>query len=57
MVNKAGSLGVNFNAEQQELYNKLKGRGLLSAPFREFVRSAYYDKLNQIAMTSSRNRD
>ena len=39
---------VAFNVEQQKLYQKLKAKGYISKPFHLFVRSIFYDKINEL---------
>jgi len=46
--------GVWFNSEQKGLYEDLKGQGLIAEEWPEFVRSAYYNKINGIIRQMSK---
>lgn len=39
---------VAFNEEAYKLYEDLKAKGLTSQPFPEFVKDAFYDKVDDI---------
>lgn len=39
---------VSFNDEQNGLYEELRNSGAISQPFSDFVKSAFYDKVDLI---------
>jgi len=43
-------LAVWFNQEAYSLYEELKKKGLVSQNFNDFVRSAFYDKIDEIRL-------
>ena len=49
-----GDITVCFNPEQQDLYRKLKDKGLASMPLPLFVRTIFYAKVDELNINSDK---